>query len=114
MTVVVTVPVPTKRLAVSTTVPGVPAEGKVTAGAATGTAKRKRDDEEDKGGGNGQHVEGGAHFRNSSVFVLCFLPAAYRESMMFCFVSICMRKECLAVLYWDAVWVLYAALLCIL
>jgi len=57
---------------------------------------------------------GGAHFRSSSVFVLCFLPAAFRESMMFCFVSICMRKQCLAVLYWDAVWVLYAALLCVL
>jgi len=59
-------------------------------------------------------VKGGAHFRNLSVLVLCFLPAAFRESMMFCFVSICMRKQCLAVLYRDAVWVLYAALLCVL
>ena len=107
--VVTVATLPTRRLAVSS----IPEEAKVTASAPTSRAKRKRDGADDKGGGNGQHVAGGAHFRSSSVCVLCFLPAAYREPMMFCFVSICMRKECLAVLYWDAVWVLYAALLCI-
>ena len=58
--------------------------------------------------------EGGEHVGNSSIFVQCFLPVAFRESIIFCFVLFCMLKECSAVLYLDAVWVLYATLLCVL
>ena len=39
----------------------------------------------------------GEHVGNSSVFVQCFLPEAFRESIMFCFVLFCMLKECSAV-----------------